>query len=207
MRSIWYETVQLPDFPSLKQDVVTDVPVIGSGITSLLCAYILREAGFDCILAEADTIMSGVSGLTTAKLTSQHSLICGKLQTLWGKETAHLYCQANQAALEEFARLCGRISCAFERQNAYVFSRHSVRPLETEYSVLKQIGANASLEPQSNPPFPTAGGLRFPNQAQFHPLKFASVCAESLAIYAHTPVTALYGTVAVTPEGKIRADR
>lgn len=41
-----------------------------------------------------------------------------------------------------------------------------------------------------------AGAVRYPDQAQFHPLKFISTVSEGLHIYEHTAVRELAGTEA-----------
>ena len=45
----------------------------------ILCAYMLKEAGVDCVLVEADKICNGVTNNTTAKITLQHGLIYDKI--------------------------------------------------------------------------------------------------------------------------------
>ena len=60
----------MPRFPELTGDLQTDVLVIGGGLAGLLCAWDLSCAGAECTLIEQGRIMSGVSGRTTAKLTS-----------------------------------------------------------------------------------------------------------------------------------------
>ena len=52
MDSVWMENVSLPRFEALRGNADTDVLIIGGGITGLLCAYFLKEAGVDYILAE-----------------------------------------------------------------------------------------------------------------------------------------------------------
>ena len=96
MESIWHKTIQLPQFPQLKGDVSTDVLVIGGGMAGLLCAYQLKKAGVDCVVAERKRIASGITGNTTAKVTCQHGLIYSKLAKKGGLEAAKLYLQANE---------------------------------------------------------------------------------------------------------------
>ena len=55
-------------------------------------------------------------------------------------------------------------------------------------------------------PFPTAGGVCFPHQAQFHPLKFLNGIVRDLAIYENTPVVSLTKSGAVTEHGTIQAN-
>lgn len=86
MISIWTDTVEMPCFPSLKQDIHTDVLVIGGGMSGILCAHMLKQAGISCVVVEANRICGGVTSNTTAKITSQHGLIYSKLLREFGKK-------------------------------------------------------------------------------------------------------------------------
>ena len=206
MESIWHKTVRLPQFPQLKGDKSTDVLVIGGGMAGLLCAYQLQKAGVDCVVVERKRIASGITGDTTAKLTSQHGLIYSKLAKKGGLEAARLYLQANEEALSEYRALCIEIPCDFEEQTHTVYSRQGVQELENELAVLSRLNCPAELAGGLPLPFPTAGGIRFPHQAQFHPLKFLNGIAGDLTIYENTPVQSLSKTEAVTEQGRIHAN-
>ena len=205
MKSIW-NSVPLPQFPPLPGTVSTDVLVIGGGMAGLLCAYQLQKAGVSCVVAERTRIASGVTGNTTAKLTSQHGLIYSKINRQFGLEAAGLYLQANENALAAFRELCAEIPCDFTEQNHTVYSRQGAQALEEELAVLSQLDFPAELTKNLPLPFPTAGGVRFPNQAQFHPLKFVSAIARELTIYENTPVLSLTKTGAETEHGTIHAN-
>ncbi|MDO5544980.1 MAG: FAD-dependent oxidoreductase [Eubacteriales bacterium] len=206
MESIWHKTVQLPQFPRLDGDVSTDVLVIGGGMTGLLCAYQLKKAGVDCIVVERKRIASGVTGNTTAKLTSQHGLIYSKLAKKGGSEAAKLYLQANEGALSEYRALCAEIPCDFVEQSHTVYSRQGVQNLEEELAVLSRLNFPAELVSALPLPFLTAGGIRFSHQAQFHPLKFLSGIVKDLTIFENTPIQSLSKTEAVTGHGRIHAN-
>ena len=206
MESIWRESAFLPQFPQLKGDISTDVLVIGGGMAGLLCAYQLQNAGVDCMVAERTRIASGVTGNTTAKLTSQHGLIYSKLAQKNGLEAAGLYLRSAEEALSQYRRLCAEIPCDFEEQSHTVYSRQDVRALEEELAVLSRLNYPAELVKDDSLLFPTAGGIRFPHQAQFHPLKFLSGMVQDLTIYENTPVLSLTKTGAVTEHGIIHAN-
>lgn len=205
MKSVWFGTAKLPAFPTLTQDIETDVLVIGGGLTGLLCAYQLQEKGIKCVVVEADTIMSGTSGYTTAKLTSQHGLIYTKLVRRFGKPKAELYYQANQQALSEFRRLSKKFPCEFEAEDAFIYTCGDRSEVEREYLLTKLVGGRAYLEKHLPLPMPVTAAVRLPEQAQFHPVKFAAGIAERLTIYEHTMVKKLRGTTGETNGGNIRA--
>lgn len=94
MASIWTETAQLPRFTPLMGDHKTDVLIIGSGLTGILCARALQEAGIDYLLVEADRLGSGITKNTTAKITAQHGLVFHKLIKEYGTEKAGIYLRA-----------------------------------------------------------------------------------------------------------------
>ena len=206
MESLWKKETSLPRFEPLRGGIKTDVLIIGGGMAGLLCAHFLKEAGVDYALVEAETICSGVTGNTTAKITSQHGLIYADLLRRFGEEKARLYYEANQAAIEKYRRLCADMDGGFEEKDAYVYSLDGEEKLHRELEALARIGAEASFAETLRLPFPTAGAVRFPRQAQFHPLRFAAAIAEGLTIYEHSPVRELAPGAASTDGGRIRAE-
>lgn len=180
MNAIWLETAQMPTFAPLRTDLKTDVLIIGGGLAGLLCAYKLSQSGVDCVLAEADRICGGITKNTTAKITSQHGLIYGRLIREFGTERARLYLEANQAALEEYRTMYREIDCDFEEKDAFVYSAKDRKKLEQELTALERLGFAAEWAERLPLPFPTAGAVKFPRQAQFHPLKFAAAIAKEV---------------------------
>lgn len=205
MESVWQKEVSLPKFPPLGQDISTEVLIIGGGLAGLLCAYTLETAGMRCVVAEAKQIMSGVSGRTTAKITSQHGLIYTKLQENFDTETAAIYYRANQTALAEYRKLCANINCDFSMEKAYVYSKDNAAALKAECALVRSFGGKATMEKQLSLPFPVQGAICFPEQAQFHPLKFAAALMKGLTVFEQTPVLELHENTALTPGGNIYA--
>lgn len=209
MTSIWSDTAALPHFPQLKKDLSVDVLIIGGGMAGLLCTWKLCQAGVRCALLEAEEIGSGITKNTTAKLTSQHGLIYHQIQKRYGREKARLYLDANEKALAEFRRLCGKdgIPCDFEEKSSYIYALQDAHILEQELEALETIGFSASLSRTLPLPFPVAGAVCFSHQAQFHPLKFMAAIAEGLPIYEHSKVIQLAPGLAKTKEASIHADQ
>lgn len=207
MKSVWKENIVKPNFPKLDKNLKTDVLIIGGGITGILCALMLKNEGIDCVLVEANQICEGITKNTTAKITYQHGLIYDKLINRFGKETAALYYQAQKTACDVFSDLCGKIDCAYEQEDNYVYSLDDKAKIEKEYSALKLLGADVTLCNEINPPIKIAGAVCVKNQAQFHPLKFLYAVSRGLPIYENTKVIELLPNKAITNNGEIECKK
>lgn len=182
--SYWIDTTPESRYPVLSGDIEVDVAVIGGGIVGITSALLLKEAGLSVALIEAGRILQGVSGQTTAKVTSQHHLVYDRLISDFGKEQALQYAESNQAAIEKIASLVrsNNIDCDLLRKPAYVYagSKDSTSKIHKEVDAAKSLGIPASLEEDLPLPFETHGAVRFDDQAQFHPRKY--LCALSQKI-------------------------
>lgn len=207
MYSVWSHTASIPNKKPMWQEFHTDVLIIGGGMAGVLCAYLLRQAGISYALVEADTICSGITKNTTAKITSQHGLIYDKLISQMGVESAQMYLKANETALGEYSRLCATIDCDFEEKDAFVYSLSSRKKIEKELTALEKLGYPAEFAEALPLPFSVAGAVKFSNQAQFNPLKFVASITSDLNIYEHTRVRELTDRGAVTNHGTIVAEK
>lgn len=207
INSLWANSLEIPAFPALEHDLTTDVLIVGGGLAGILCAHRLAQDGIRYVLIEADRICHGVTRNTTAKITSQHGLIYERLIREFGVETARLYWQANEEALGQYEMLARSVDCDFERKDNYVYSAASAAVLEKELAALEQIQAPAEFVKDLPLPFPTAGAIRFRDQAQFDPLKFVSRISKGLNIYEHTTAREFAGSTVLTDHGKIAASK
>src|SRR5829696_5710584 len=122
--SVWMGTASdQPLLPELDGPVSADVAVIGGGIVGITTALLLMEAGATVVLLEAGRLARGVSGYTTAKVSSQHGMIYARLRSKLGPDAARAYGSANQAALEWIARRVREdgIDCDFRRRASYAY--------------------------------------------------------------------------------------
>lgn len=211
MGSVWIDTIVTQPRASLDHDLDVDVLIIGGGMAGVLTAYWLQQAGVDCVLCEAETVGSGTTKNTTAKVTSQHGLLYHRLIRTYGKEAARLYLRANEEALEAYRALSQRIDCDFSQQDSYVYSLDDAALIDEELRALHLLGSPAKRADGLLLPFATAGAVQFSNQAQMHPLKFLAGVAKGLNIFEHTRVRELKRTkdsiTAITSGGTVRAKR
>ncbi len=219
--SVWIDTgPPPPEFPRLTGDVHADVAVIGGGIVGITTALLLVEAGVQVVLVEANRLACGVSGYTTAKVTSQHGLIYERLRSRFGANAARAYGQVNEDALAWIAQRVerDRIDCDFRRRSAYAYvgpdSKRS--RIDKEIQAATAAGLPASLARDTPLPYPVAAAVRFDHQAEFHVRKYLLALVEQLVasgrcdIYERSPaVNADHGAPCAveTADGAITADR
>lgn len=206
LESVW-NRIQLPEFSRVEQDITTDVLIVGGGMAGVLTAYMLERAGVDYLLIEADRIGGGISANTTAKITSQHGLIYGQLIDRFDVDKARMYWEANEQARKQFQKFAQFIDCDFEVKDNYIYSRNAPSKLEKELAALERIRVPAQFVKQLPLPFSTVGAVRFPDQAQFHPLKFLAEISRGLRIYERTAARAFHGNTVITDGGKIYASK
>lgn len=206
-KSIWMESEELPKYKTLKGHVKTDVLVMGGGICGILCAYFLKQAGLDVVLVEADRICSGVTGNTTAKITSQHGLIYSKLIKSRGREKAQKYLHFHESAIEKYKELAKEIPCDFETKDSFIYSCYDRKKIEQETEAVEKLGFAAEFHEKIPIPISVQGAVMFPNQAQFHPIKFLKGIVKDLKIYEHTFIKDIAPHKAWNDGGQITADK
>lgn len=205
MKSIW-NNVNQPEFGDLRGDIKTDVLIIGGGLCGLMCAYMLKKEGVDCVIAEADKICSKISNGTTAKATIQHGLIYDKITKRYGEEKAYLYYKSQKMALDMLAEIMSETE-DFENCNSFVYSLNNRQVIENEVLALNKIGCSAEFCENTELPFSIAGAIKIGNQAKFHPLKFAGRISKELKIFEHTKILDLKENKAILEKGTIKAKK
>ena len=219
--SVWIETgPEQPSLPSLETDVRADVVVVGAGIVGITTALLLTEAGARVVLLEGNLVARGVSGHTTAKVSSQHGLVYDQLRSDFGSDGARIYGQANEDALAWIAARVEQdgIDCDFRRQPSYAYVTSSTErsTVENEAEAAVEAGLPAALVEETPLPYPVEAAVRFDNQAEFHIRKYLLALVEQLQasdlceVYDNSQaaeVDADDPCVVKTPGGRVTADQ
>jgi glycine/D-amino acid oxidase-like deaminating enzyme/nitrite reductase/ring-hydroxylating ferredoxin subunit len=219
--SVWVATGPSPPArPRLEDDFEAEVAVIGGGIVGITTALLLAEAGRRVALVEAGRLAGGVSGYTTAKVTSQHGLVYDRLRSRFGAEGARTYGEANEAALRWIVdRIAAdEIDCDLRRQPAYAYvpAGEPAGEIEAEHAAAAEAGLPASLVGEGPLPYPIERAVRFDDQAEFHVRKYLLALAERLEaaggrIFEASPAMGLGSDGAPvsvpTPGGAVLAQR
>lgn len=174
--SLWLGTSPRTAYEPLDGGIEVDVAVVGGGITGLSTAITLQDRGKTVALVEAERIGEGVTGHSTAKITSQHGLFYDSLQTRVGKAKSQQYADANEAAIDEIERLVEEhgIDCDFERTPAYTYTRSSSEgsKIRAEVETARDLGLPAHVVESTPLPFDVEAAVTFDEQGEFHPRSY-----------------------------------
>lgn len=184
--SIWAATAQTPSSPPLDKDERAHVCVVGAGIAGMTTAYLLARAGKSVVVLDDGPIGGGMTGRTTAHLVTALDDRYFELETLHGEKGARLAAQSHAASIDQVERIVTeeKIDCEFERLDGYLFvpPGESKEILDRELEAARRAGLT-DLEIVERAPiesYDTGKALRFPRQAQFHPLKYLAGLARAI---------------------------
>ena len=183
-QSVWTATHSIARRPPLDRDEDADVCVIGAGIAGMSTAYALAREGLRVVIVDDGAVGSGMTARTTAHLQSAIDDRFHALTKLHGAHGARLAYESHAAAVDAIERFIGdeHIACEFRRVDGYLFGPpgdHSDE-LDRELDAAHEVGfIDAVLVPRAPlASFDSGPALRFPRQAQFHPLRYLDGLAQ-----------------------------
>jgi glycine/D-amino acid oxidase-like deaminating enzyme/nitrite reductase/ring-hydroxylating ferredoxin subunit len=181
--SVWMDQTSLPSRPALTRDITADVCVVGAGIAGLSTAYLLSQQGRSVVVLDDGPIAGGETSRTTAHLVNALDDRYFELERLHGEGGSRMAAQSHSAAIDRIEAIVAAedIDCDFERLDGYLF----VPPGESSDIIDRELAAAhraglTDVECVERAPldgFETGPCLRFPRQAQFHPLKYLTALA------------------------------
>lgn len=213
-QSYWLHTEPQFDSAPLTNSIITDVVVVGAGISGLSTALKLLEDGKKVIVVEDGLVGSGESGRTTGHITPTLDDRYSYLASRFGKDKARLAAQSHWTALEWIARNVDtyQIDCHFKRVDGYLFLHESDRQstLDKEFDASQQAGLQVIAVDSIPHITGVSNGLRFPNHAQFHILKYLNgLCKAILSlggqIYCHSRATSISENEVIVNGHAVRA--
>ena len=196
----WMDTAKRPRFRPLGRDLTVDVLVVVGGVTGIMAAHLLKQAGLRIALLERERLAARDSGHTTSHLTCVTDKRLHQLVDHFGRSHAKASWDAGMAAIDEFERIVREeeIECEWSRVPGYLHAplnggQADERPhLRQDAKLANAFGFDAAY--LDRVPFMHTPGVRFSDQAKFHPLKFLVALAKKIHgngshIFEDSPVT------------------
>ena len=183
--SIWMATADMPAFAPLAEDLRVDVCIVGAGIAGLSSAYLLTRAGKSVAVLDDGPLANGMTSMTTAHLTCVLDERYFELERMHGEGGARLAAESHMTAINRIETIVASegIDCDFERLNGYLFLApdDDEETLARELAAAQRVGIDAALVNRApQPSLETGSCLLFPNQAQFHPLRYLAGLARAI---------------------------
>ncbi len=184
--SVWMRTAEVPEYEPLRADLDIDVCVVGAGIAGMTTAYLLTKARRKVVVLDDGPVAGGETGRTTAHLSWALDDFYARIERMHGAEGARVAAESHRASVDLIEQIVRdeAIDCGFERLSGYWFAEDADgrKELEEEREAAMRAGAGEVelLERIPGVPFTTAVAIRFPNQAQFHPLRYMSALARAI---------------------------
>lgn len=174
--SYWTDSISPAKQNLLKENLETDVVIVGGGIAGLSVAYCLIQSGKTVVLVEDGFIGSGETGRTTAHFVTALDDRYYHLEKVFGEEKTKLIAESHKVAIDFVEQVVKteNIDCSFERVNGYLFLHPSDKreSLEEELKAALRAGVEIKEVDQMPGLLQNEKALCFLNQAQFHPLKY-----------------------------------
>jgi glycine/D-amino acid oxidase-like deaminating enzyme/nitrite reductase/ring-hydroxylating ferredoxin subunit len=184
--SYWIDTGPLPRYPQLHRDLEADVVVIGGGITGITAAYLFKKAGYRAILLERERCAAMDTGHTSGHLTCVMDKPLHKLVDDFGKDHARACWDAGLAAIDQVVATIREeaIACEFRWSPGYLHAPvdttqdDALDRLRKDAELAGELGFDANFI--GSVPLVERPGIRFPNQAKFHPRKYVQALLHTI---------------------------
>ena len=170
---------------ALTDSIETDVCIIGGGIAGLTTAYLLTREGKKVVVVDDGPIGGGETSRTTAHLTWAIDDRFYRIAKWHGDDKARLAIESHASAVDEIERIVSteKIECDFSRVDGFLFeAEENDDDLEEEVETAHKLGFDQIklLDRAPIKDFDTGRTLHFPNQGQFHILKYLSGLAAAI---------------------------
>jgi glycine/D-amino acid oxidase-like deaminating enzyme/nitrite reductase/ring-hydroxylating ferredoxin subunit len=175
--STWMADTDAEPIAVLDGALDVEVCVVGAGIAGLSTAYCVARDGLSVAVLEDGTLGGGQTKRTTAHLASALDDRFLEIERVHGVEGARVAAASHAAAIDRIEKIVREegIDCGFERVDGCLCPAGECGPawLERERDAARRAGLD-DVELVRESPIPALGSpcLRFPRQAQFHPLRY-----------------------------------
>lgn len=214
--SYWLDSVEPIRYEPLRENLKTEVVIVGGGIAGLSVAYCLAKAGKKVVVVEDGYIGSGETGRTTAHLVNALDDRYAEIERVLGAEKCRLAAESHTEAINFVERVIGEehIDCDFKRLEGFLFLHPTDDPktIHDEFTATNKYGIRTERM-QGVPGMAEETGpcLCFPGQAQFHPMKYLKGLCDSIirlggSIYTETHVDGIHKTGIRSKELSVDAD-
>ena len=194
-KSIWSYYLNSNDIKEIDKDECVDIVIIGGGITGLSIAYSYLNDNYKVCLLEKNTIGSGITSKSTAKITYLQDGIYGKISKLRSDNDAKLYYESQKEAIDRILKIIDmhHIDCDLKKSDSYLFTiEGNTKTIIKEEKLLTSFGCkidNIDVLPDG---LKVKRGIKCEDTYTFNPIKYLNglkkIIKDKIPIYENSCV-------------------
>src|SRR5579863_4248749 len=131
-------------YPSLRENINTDVAIIGAGITGALVAHHLLNAGLSVSVFDKRHVGAGSTAASTSLLQYEIDTPLHKLSKMTGEKNAIASYKLCLQSIDDLGKICAKLKMPvdfeFKKSVQYASYKKDVAELKTEFNLRKKNG-------------------------------------------------------------------
>lgn len=219
-RAIWSRYSKIHNYPGLKDNIRTDVAIIGGGITGISTGLLLAQHGVDTVILESRKVGGGATAHSTGNLYYTIDKILSSLESKYDIDMVKKVAASRMEAMGQIKAWVDQfnLECDYIKVPWFLYSDYQkgCEKIDEEY----QAGEKAELPflqaEKIEIPFPHKKAIKLQHQYQFNPMQYVQELSKAAAdtgcqIFENSPVYSVEKEnshyVLHTEEHTVRADK
>ena len=187
--SVWNKYIKY-EFESLKDEIKTDILIIGGGIAGILTAYYLKDSNLKITIVDRNKILSGVTSKMTSKVTILQDIL-----TKISKNKVELYLKSQLDGLKLLKDNINKlnIECDFNKNDSYLYTskKNNIKKIKDIEKVLDNLKINYSNEEIEIKELNSLYNIKINDSYEINQIKYLNSIISSLkntTIYDNTSI-------------------
>jgi glycine/D-amino acid oxidase-like deaminating enzyme/nitrite reductase/ring-hydroxylating ferredoxin subunit len=182
LASVWLDPPPTIETDQIDSDAHYDVAVVGAGLTGLVTALLLAQAGRGVAVLEARSVGAVTTGHSTAKVT----LLQGtRLSTVVANHTEHVagaYVEGNREAQTWLTAYAAEHDVQMQHRDAYTYAstQSGASAVRREFDIARRLGLPVDMTDAVELPYPTYAAVCLRDQMQINPAEILAALARDL---------------------------
>lgn len=175
-KSLWQKDNSKIKFNSIDKNIITDILIIGGGMTGISLAYNLINSKYNITLLEAEKLANGVTAKSTGKITYLQELIYQDIISAHNFEIAKLYYEAQKDAIRIIKKNIkdNNIECNLTKSSTITFTsdEKEISKFDKEEEILDKLGVKYYTDKNILKDKEVKRYIMVNNTYVFHPVKY-----------------------------------
>jgi glycine/D-amino acid oxidase-like deaminating enzyme/nitrite reductase/ring-hydroxylating ferredoxin subunit len=182
LASIWLDPPPPIETDPIDSDAHYDVAVVGAGLTGLVTALQLAQAGRRVAVLEARSVGAVTTGHSTAKVTLLQGTRLSTVVANHTEQVAGAYVEGNREAQAWLTAYAAAHGVQMQHRDAYTYAstQSGASAVRREFDIARRVGLPVEMTDAVELPYPTYAAVCLPDQVQIDPVEVLAALARDL---------------------------